>query len=249
MVESIVAYLTSSRSRHLELLELNGNRFGLEGVQTIIDTVEKGNFTLRHLGLFACTSKPMSLLAANDVEDSGETQEVEDEDRKKARQREERLLGDQVTNRLPPILERNRILTRRVQRAATRCLPHARVLLNAKAPSSAMLAEQAIKSVGTSTYTPYFRLLDLPPEVLYAIIRHTSGDAQALSGSQFARLRKDAEGKEGLGRVIRIMKSKRRGWYAEDSTMERDISLEVRDEWLRWGKWDKWESEHNGNYT
>ncbi|KAI9636616.1 uncharacterized protein MKK02DRAFT_37216 [Dioszegia hungarica] len=228
---SIISYLTSPRSRYLELLGLNGNRLGLEAVRNLINTLERGNFTILNLGLFASSSA--SDAAHHEEEDGVEAVQPRE------KRREERQLG-QETARIPRLLERNRLLTQRVEAAALRCLPCARILLNAKSPSDIDTAQRAIESISLKTHTPYFRLLDLPPEVIYLIVRHTSGDAAALSDAQFTRLRKDAEGNEGLARAIRRRRSKAEAWKV-DRTGLGMAEMQLRDDWLYWGKWDRWE--------
>jgi hypothetical protein len=237
---SIISYLTSPRSRYLELLGLNGNRLGLEAVRNLIDTLERGNFTILNLGLFASS---LASDAAHHEEEEGveavQPSAEEMEMRAEEKRREERQLG-QETARIPRLLERNRLLTQRVEAAALRCLPCARILLNAKSPSDIDTAQRAIESISLKTHTPYFRLLDLPPEVIYLIVRHTSGDATALSDAQFTRLRKDAEGKEGLARAIRRRRSKAEAWKVDRAGLGM-AEMQLRDDWLYWGKWDRWE--------
>lgn len=227
----VIRLLRSDRSRSLELLGLNGNNLGHEAVRDIIDAVEEGCFTVRNLGLYANHSRRS-------------TQGEEDEEAPIARAivsatLEGKRLGDE-TERIPALLERNRLLTQRVQQAALRCLPCARILLNAQPLSDLETARMAVESISLKQHTPYFRLLDLPPEVLYLIVRHTSSDASALSDAQYTRLRKDAEGGEGLRKAVRMAQSKTKGWVSDEST-QRALSMELRDDWLRSGRWDKWE--------
>jgi hypothetical protein len=235
LAEPIIRYLISGRSRNLELLGLNGNNMGHKAVQDIVDAVEGGNFTIRNLGLYA-----NRLLRATAPTDEGEmpftaTPPTDTE------QRESTQLSYE-TERIPPLLERNRDLTTRVQLAAVRCLPRARILLNATRLSAVETARSAMESVSLNTHTPYFRLLDLPPEVLYLIVRHTSGDASALSDAQFTRIRKDAEGGEGLRRAVRMSKNKTRGWDSDADT-RKELNAELKNDWLKSGRWNKWESD------
>lgn len=252
-VGDIIAYLRSPRSRNLELLELNGNALGVTGVTSLIDAVDSGNFTMRHLGLFGCDSRSARrgrrrLDDDGDIDmdaESGSGSGSDDGESgvsletKQQRTAEKLALEYQTSDRLPPILMRNHILTRRVRSAAARCLPYARLLLNARPPEATVVAIQAIENISNGTTSPYFRLLDLPQEILHLVVRHTSGDPSALSDAQFARLRKDAQGKEGLHRVERIWRAKQRPW--SDKAGIKEASRQVRDDWLKWGKWDKWE--------
>jgi hypothetical protein len=232
LAEPVIRLLRSERSRSLELLGLNGNNLGHEAVRDIIDAVEEGCFTIRNLGLYANHPR-LPAQGEEDEEEASIARTIV------TATLESKRLGEE-TERIPPLLERNRLLTQRVQRAALRCLPCARILLNAQPLSDLENARMAIESISINQHTPYFRLLDLPPEVLYLIVRHTSSDAIALSDAQYTRLRKDAEGGEGLRKAVRMAQSKTKGWVSDEST-QRALSMELRDEWLRSGRWDKWE--------
>jgi hypothetical protein len=102
----------------------------------------------------------------------------------------------------------------------------------------------SISNHGESQVTPpstAFRIMDLPPEVLNHIIRHCSQDPYAMSGSQYARLRSEAESREELGKMVRLRKERLKGIYSRE---EKDLKeREIRDEWLKRGRWDKWEKE------
>ncbi|KAI9633354.1 uncharacterized protein MKK02DRAFT_39335 [Dioszegia hungarica] len=99
--------------------------------------------------------------------------------------------------RLHTLYRRNKDLADRVKQAAARCLPYARILLNATPDTSLH------PSTPSDTTSPCFRLLDLPFELVVHITRHTSGDPTALSDAQFLRLQQEAEGREGLARAIK----------------------------------------------
>lgn len=225
---SIVSFLTSPRSRNLELLELNGNCLGVQGVKRIVDAIESSNFTIKQLGLLANDSQP-AVLEGEDPPFERSTEE---------RRAEDRALSHHVHQRLPPLLERNRILTRRVRNAAYRIISPARIILNARPLSPEESAKRIISSVNLGSPPP-FRLLDLPEEVIHLIIRHCSYDVTALSAGQFARVRADAEDRESSAKVRqRLMERKGRGYEAMLGA-----EGEVREEWLKEGRWDKWESD------
>lgn len=246
---AIAAYLRSPRSRNLESLELNGNRLGLVGVREIVDAVENDNFTIKHLGLFA--NDPVRRTRLN--EDESEEQaaiEAEDERTEEEKHNEEAGIHYQVHDRLPPLLERNRTLTRRVRRAALRCLPVATIVLNARPlPVTENTARQIIEDVSSSynprtdgfnrTFRP-FPILEFPEEIVHLILRHCSRDPWALTDSQFAQIRRVAMDRNALKAVARVVKARRETCvWGEEEAAERA----VRDEWLQRQRWDKWELE------
>jgi len=223
----IASYLSSTRSRNLEHLELNGNCLGAEGIRDIVDAIESSNFTLKLAGFLANDPRPVM-----SVNEDGEKVEVERS--AEERQAEERALAYQVHHRLPPLLERNRVLTRRVRSAARRIIAPARILLNAQPASPQTTAHRLM----SSDLEPIFRLLDLPQEILFHIVRHCSGDPGALSESQFARFRAEAEDRGSLARSRGVKEGERMGMDQEER--ER-AEVERREEWLRRGRWERWE--------
>ncbi|GFZ48506.1 hypothetical protein JCM24511_06254 [Saitozyma sp. JCM 24511] len=252
LAPSIAAYLRSTRSRRLELLELNGNHLGLSGVREIVDAVERGNFTIKHLGLVANESLPPrphreggdDIVDGADEDEQSESPEPEDRRSAEEKLAEERALSYEVHERLPVLLERNRVLTRRVRRAAVRCLAPARILLNAQpiVIDDLTTARQVIEEVSsnrTHLRPQPFPLLSLPEEVLHLVIRHTSGDATALSDSQWVRLRTEAGNRESLRRAARSLESKLRRAYTIEE--RQGAGRELMEEWLMRGKWDRWE--------
>lgn len=159
---------------------------------------------------------------------------------------EAKQLSHQVHERLPELVMRNRLLTRRIRKAALRTLAPARILLNALPPSDQDTTARVISEVASvSTDSPTnvaqaFPLLELPPEVLNHVIRHCSQDPYAMTGSQFARLRSEATSRDEPAKTIRFRKERIKGvWYEEDLQAK---EREVCDDWLRRGKWDKWET-------
>lgn len=130
---------------------------------------------------------------------------------------------------LQSLLARNEVLTRRVQDAALRCLPNAHIMLNAKPLLSHSIDQSSNKS-------SIFPLFDFPSEIIELIVRHTSGDAYALSEGQFTRLITDAQGKEGLARLIGTppMNGYERG---------------VRKDWLKRCRLWKWEMNGMGRHV
>ena len=197
----------------------------MQGVRAIVDAIEQTNFTIKQVGLL---SNDTRVSAGDDIEEVQETRDREEI------QAEERALAHHVHQRLPVLLERNRFLTRRVKRAATRVIGPARMLLNARPMSDHEIARRMISTGPTIP----FRILDLPREVLYNIVRQCSRDPTALSEAQFARIRAEAEDGESLGRLRRMTRLR-----SEEEASQGDewVKWEIREDWLRRGRWDKWE--------
>jgi hypothetical protein len=230
----IAAFLASPRSRNLLELQLNANSLGYEGVKELVDVVQTQNYSIEELGLAANDPAPAKRRDSfGDVVQGAESDHEPDEPAQRAAELE----------RLSGLLRRNRSYTRRVQQAAARCIAPARILLNAKPPpepSALEIAHQIIADVSRRdtdlTLLPRsFPFLDLPIEIQYQIVRHTSHDPLALSDGQFARLRSEAQDREALRRMADIMDR------ATRRDNERDAVRKVRDEWLKRGRWDKWE--------
>ena len=227
-------YLRSPRSRNLELLELNGNALGAEGVTAIIDTVEKYNFSITHVSLLA-NDVLRAKYNPDGTLDTVAGASVEQ------RTKENDALAYQCHQRLPEVLQRNRTLTQRTRRAAIRVIAPARILLTARALNEAEIARQVIDTIPNgdeSAHPRPFPILDLPREVLYLVVRHCSRDPTAFSEAQFTRIRTEAEDRETMSRLRRVMRE--RMLKADSDQIGRAI-WEVREEWLRKGKWDKWE--------
>jgi hypothetical protein len=259
---ALVRYLSLGRSRNLERFELNGNKLGAEAVTTIVDAVEMCNFSIQNLGLFANHASPQfqGIIPFDDA-DGGADQDQSpvntprpwSEEEKK---NEERILSYQVHERLPVLLVRNRVLTRRVRRAALCAIAPSRIMLNARplndderAEDAARVARHVISNLGPSwngSSAPppstssgvSFPLLDLPREVIYLIARHCSRDPSALSEAQFGRLRKEAEDRKSIARSASILfeRTRKAEWG-----MEKEAEMEAQGDWLRRGGWDKWD--------
>ncbi|WWD19464.1 hypothetical protein CI109_103924 [Kwoniella shandongensis] len=231
----ICEYLRSDRSRNLEVLELNGNKLGAKGVERIVDVIESSNFSLRVVGLLANTSLEPAIVSLDDGNvDVSEHQAAVDMDV------ELRSLEYQVHTRLPSLLERNRILTRRVRTAASKIITPARIILNARIPSDQETAQRVINEISSTSSPPtsFFPLLDLPEEVIHLIVRNVGGDDGALSEAQWTRLRVEAGDREALARNMRMREERMRGKRREE---ERDVIRGLRDDWLKRGRWDRWE--------
>jgi hypothetical protein len=71
-----------------------------------------------------------------------------------------------------------------------------------------------------------------------------SGDAQAMSDNQFARLRAEAQSAEALRKAVKLTEIRLRGVYGREVET---VMRELRDEWLRRGKWDRWELDRPGD--
>lgn len=229
---AIAEFIRSPRSRSLECLLLNGNQLGGAGVTQIVDAVEEDNRSLMMVGLLANHHSEARV-------DDGDVRELPG--LVTANQKEGEQLEYQVHRRLPALLDRNRILTRRVRTAASRAISPARIILNALPPSNEATAQRVISDIssGTSAYNP-FRLLDLPGEVIHLIVRHASGDPRALSEGQFTRIKQEAVNRSALKawsrKRIELLKGK-------NIMEEKDAIVELKELWLRAGKWDKWERE------
>lgn len=210
------------------MLELNGNQLGLEGVQAIVDAIETSNYSLKQIGLL---SNHCMIPGTTDDEDALSPPEPNPE--------EDRLLSYQVHQRLPCFLERNRFLTRRIRTAALKTIGPARVLLTARRLTVEETARNVIDTIGSRSTVRPFPLIDLPVEVVYHIARHCSGDPYAFSESQYARMIKEAEDKNG---PKQLWETKERLQHLSGPP-ERftQIARDVRDDWLRKGGWDKWD--------
>lgn len=229
---------------------MNANELGARGVRRIVDVIEYKNFTIKQVGVFANDmggSRGVGGVANEQDELTAPEGPTESEGDDAAQQRSEdqrrqdhSILDYNVSQRLPPLLERNRTLTRRIRRATFRALPVARILLCARKPNDQEMAKMIMHDVGerTNGSSSRFRLLDLPREVLYHIVRHASGDPMAFSEGQFVGLVKHVEEAKSAEKLSRAVKERvRRAKWEED---ERAV-WEVREEWLRRGGWDKWD--------
>ncbi|EIW71098.1 hypothetical protein TREMEDRAFT_28352 [Tremella mesenterica DSM 1558] len=237
LTDSITNFLRSPRSRPLDLLELNGNSLGADSVTKIIDTIESHNFTLKQLGLLANDIKPdLSLFPNFDPSQFTSPEECMD------RRTEERILNYQVHERLPSLLLRNRNLTKRTQKAALKCLPIARILLNASPKSVDRIAEEVMKDISNERKMENmegFNLLGLPEEILYLIIKHCSEDSEALSENQFIGLIHEAKDEGSLKRRWNVLRERKmKVKWVEDVD---EVVIGLKEEWLKRGKWDKWE--------
>ncbi|WVO12783.1 hypothetical protein L204_100391 [Cryptococcus depauperatus] len=226
---AIADYVRSSRSKNLEFLLLNGNRLGAQGVTKIVDAIEEANFSLTNVGL----------LANNYPETTEDEQGLTTLELTIDNYEEGELLEYQVHARLPALLARNSILTKRVRLAATKTIGPARIILNALPVSDEETAKRVISDISSDqpSYN-FFRLMDLPAEVINLIVRHVSGDPWALSEGQFTRLRLEAVDREALRswseRRWELLRGKRK-------QEESEAILALQNQWLRKGKWDKWE--------
>jgi hypothetical protein len=236
--EAISDFLKSPRSRSLEYLELNGNNLGAEGVRKIVDAVEESHFGILQVGVLSNEEWPRSNV--NDDDDPELGPEGFDSEQ------EGKLLRHLVHERLPDLIFRNRYVTRRVRRAALRTIGPARILLHARPPSDEDTASRIMEEVSavslTCSASPTsrpFPILELPPEVLNLIIRHCSQDPHAMTESQYARLRSQAENRDELTKLVRLRTERLKGIFSHDEQVRKE--REIRDEWLKRGKWDKWE--------
>ena len=217
----------------MELLELNGNNLGVEAVTRLVDVIEHGNFTIKQLGLLANESTTI-----NRIVDDGDFEQVRPTTISIEKENEIKSLSYQVHDRLPPLLERNRLLTRRIRRATLCALVPCRILLTARCLTVEETARSVIRSVGSRSTSHPFPILDLPREVLYLIARHCSNDPTAFSGAQFARLVAETEDNEGIKRLKHMVDDRVRKaeWGEETKAVQ-----QAKEDWLRKGRWDKWE--------
>ncbi|OCF32157.1 hypothetical protein I317_07118 [Kwoniella heveanensis CBS 569] len=247
IASSIADYLRSPRSRDLEYLELNGNNLGEKGVAEIVDAVDENNFSIQALGLLANQSTTLGAVTEIDVENDVGT-EARERVLMADRESEQASMEYQIHRRLPILLERNRILTSRIRKAALKTLVPARIVLNALPPSDEDIAQRVISDVSTGSTYSGFRLLDLPEEVVQLIVRHSSGDSTAFSDDQWTRLRREATDKDSLQRSIQAreerLKARGLGMGAGsmgDRDERKEVDRQLREDWLRRGQWDRWE--------
>lgn len=234
IIPSLARYLSSPRSRNLALLELHGNSLGAACVRRILDTIETSNFTLRQLGLLANDAKSQSQ-SEREALGSPSSDTSTPAGSCSAQQAESRILSDEVHDRLPRLLLRNRQLTRRTQQSALRVLAPGRVILHAQPASAETTAARVLEAPERIP----FPLLDLPEEVVWLVVRHTSGDVGALGQSQWARMRQYLLDRPSLGRMADVVRSAERG--ARRAEEVRGRVRDVKMAWLCRGKWDKWE--------
>lgn len=136
--------------------------------------------------------------------------------------------GEYKRRRLVGVLEENGERKARVKDAVRRALVPARVLLRGRPPS----VDDEESAHDPHRHRP-FRILDLPRELLYAVIEHASGDPRALSATQWAKFHTHAADAAGLVPLAR-------GFAAveADPRVGRDAGW---DEWLHNGGfwWDE----------
>ncbi|KAK6909616.1 hypothetical protein I204_04530 [Kwoniella mangroviensis CBS 8886] len=251
LIEAIVNYLASSRSRNLESLELNGNHLGGIGVTKIVDCIESSNWTITTLGLLANHSLSDQLVPFDDVDPDHDHDPIGDRDHnhpgfgpdsdyRLLRAEESRTMDHQIHRRLPEILDRNRILSKRIRLAALKTLVPARIILNAIPLSDEQTARRIIYDISQDRSCDIggFRLLELPEEVIHLIVRHTSDDPWAFSESQWTRLRKEVSSRDNLRKASELANSRLRGKLPDE---RRETMRELKNDWLRKGRWDKWE--------
>lgn len=247
-----------------------------------MDAVEEDHFGIRGLGLFSNEllgrpgARPQPMAAPSVEQDQGEGMDTGTntsngdagiimEATAEERQAEERALNRQVQDRLPALLNRNRLLSRRIRRAALNIIAPARVILNALPPSDEMTAQRIISDVSSSSQlhtsssgavpiTRPFPILDLPREVLQLVVRHCSGDPYALSERQWGRVRAEAGDRASAERLRKAREAYRRragvggrGGVTMGSKIEEErVEWEVREWWLREMELDKWERDRPG---
>ncbi|WVQ67193.1 uncharacterized protein L199_005388 [Kwoniella botswanensis] len=239
LIETIVDYLASNRSRNLESLELNGNHLGGSGVTKIVDCIELSNWTVTTAGLLANHSLSDQLVPIDDNSNGHDGNGVNGGNMVN-RAEENKIMEYQVHRRLPEILNRNRILTKRIRLAALKALVPARIILNAMPLTDEQTARRVIDDISqdVSYNMAGFRLLELPEEVIQLIVRHTSDDPWAFSESQWTRLRKEVSNRDNLRKSSELVNSRLRGKLPDE---RRETMRELKNDWLRKGRWDKWE--------
>lgn len=260
---AIADYVASPRSYGLEILELNGNSLGAKGVSAIVDALQSSNFTLLRLGLHANNARRARSTGSDDDWDSEEewsSASDADSDAAACRQQTER--------RLPALLERNRLLNRRVKDAAARALAPMRIILHAQAPpeqgdvddQQAQLESLSIGTAAKNDAKPEapatlrseapaplgsFPLLRLPRELQLVVARHCSGDAEALSEAQWSRITTYAGERASLARMAersRLALFASATGPTRAARLERKTKmLEVLDEWRSRYRCDQWE--------
>ncbi|WVR00303.1 hypothetical protein IAU59_007446 [Kwoniella sp. CBS 9459] len=247
VASSVADYLRSPRSRDLDYLEMNGNSLGGKGVTEIIDAVEENNFSVQAVGLLANHSTIAGSISEIDDQNNFGT-EARERVLMADRETEEAAMEYQIHRRLPILLERNRILTARIRKAALKTLVPARIILNALSPTDEDTAQRVISDISNGSAYSGFRLLDLPEEVIQLIVRHTSGDSTAFSDDQWTRLRREATDRDTLKRSMQAREERLKGrglsmgpGLMGDRDERREVDRQLKEDWLRKGKWDRWE--------
>ncbi|TXT10721.1 hypothetical protein VHUM_02226 [Vanrija humicola] len=259
---AIADYIASPRSYGLERLQLNANSLGSKGVSAIVDALQSSNFTLLHLGLAANSARARSSGSDDDWDSEEEWSSASDADSDAA------ACSQQTERRLPALLERNRILNRRVKDAATRALAPMRIILHALPPPEqgdvneqdqleklspeAATGENDANPVApaqaSSEPAPLesFPLLRLPQELQLVVARHCSGDAEALSEAQWTRIITYAGERASLKRMAersRLALVDAATGPSRAARHERKAKmLEVLEEWRTRHRCDQWES-------
>ncbi|KZT07047.1 RNI-like protein [Laetiporus sulphureus 93-53] len=181
-VPHIVDYISSSRCR-VHTLKMNGNRLGIRGAWAIIRAIQRHNFTLTKLELYA------NGLA--DADASSETTASEDDGGGRG-------LWQDKEKELGRLLHRNRQLKEATEREAFALLRHARaVLLRSKynassmalvprpAPNESILSSIGVPIVLTQPAPPPFPFTRLPIELQLHILSFL---APTLSTAQHIRI-------------------------------------------------------------
>lgn len=237
-VPALAAFLRSPRSQRMQLLELNGNSLGRLGVMAILDAIEEANFSISRIGLFANTER----LWPDDSDEDEDDDEVREEVVEYP-DSDPHSMAWQISERLPLLQQRNGQLTQRVRRAALRALAPTRMILHARPPSDAEVAQRVLAHSSPDVAgLAQFRLMDLPIEIRQHIARHCSGDPYAMTDAQWVHVRSHAEKRETLKRMAKRM----RGATAEASgdRHKKYQAFLVRDGWLAEVGCEWWELEN-----
>ncbi|WVF73126.1 hypothetical protein IAT40_007945 [Kwoniella sp. CBS 6097] len=247
VASAVADYLRSPRSRDLDYLELNGNNLGEKGVTEIVDAVDENNFSIQAVGLLANQSTVLGTVTNIDPSNDVGT-EARERILMADRESEQATMEYQIHRRLPILLDRNRILTSRIRKAALKTLVPARIILNALPPSNEDTAQRVISDISNGSSYSGFRLLDLPEEVVQVIVKHTSGDSTAFSDDQWTRLRRESTDRESLKWSIQLREERLRGrglgigpGLIGGRDERKEVDRQLKEDWLRKGKWDRWE--------
>jgi hypothetical protein len=242
------------------LLEFNANSLSRAGVTAILDAMEVGNFTISRIGLDANNSAPARFAEEDqgagyfppgpgdddDVWESDETMRPENP----------KSMNYQMKERLPALQKRNGKLNKRVRTAAARAIAPLRIILHARAPTPEpegdgdgdveMAASNTDVEMADAAASTSFPFMDLPVEVQLVIARHASGDADALSDAQWARLLSHASDRSAIRKLrertasaeARVATTHVIG--AQEKYKMREVR-KVRDEWLGELQCEWWE--------
>ncbi|KAL1408990.1 hypothetical protein Q8F55_005811 [Vanrija albida] len=146
---AIAEYLASPRSRSLRRLGMKYNNLGLKGFKVVMEALERSNFTLEELELFA-TNDPYYSRAPREHEWYGGKPDVTELAIANMPAKEYDELSSIIDDQIFDVLGRNEELGGRVNEAVTRVLVPARIILHGREPTKAEAKRQVKKAAAAA---------------------------------------------------------------------------------------------------